>query len=104
MPEGPEIRRDADRIGDALAGRVADRVRFALGHLRGWPSTTGRRSAHRRLPFRGQGIFGGFSHHAQRADEEDPPLLRITGIAIFGAVEVKQKPLRKRWLKKSRSR
>lgn len=47
---------------------------------------------------RGQGIFGGFSHHAQRADEDDAPRLRITGLALFGGVEVKQKPLRRRWL------
>lgn len=49
---------------------------------------------------RGQGIFGGFSHHAQRSDEEGAPLLRITGLALFAGVEVKQKPLRKRWLSK----
>jgi len=34
LPEGPEIRRAADRIERAIAGRPADRVRFAFPHLR----------------------------------------------------------------------
>ena len=44
----------------------------------------------------GSGIFGGFSHHAQRSDEEAAPLLRIRGTAVFGGVEVKA-PKPKRW-------
>jgi len=34
MPEGPEIRRAADRIAEAIAGRRADAVRFGLERLR----------------------------------------------------------------------
>ncbi len=33
MPEGPEIRRAADRVERAVAGRPADRVEFAFPHL-----------------------------------------------------------------------
>jgi endonuclease-8 len=36
MPEGPEIRRAADRLGRALAGRVATNVAFAFPALRRW--------------------------------------------------------------------
>jgi endonuclease-8 len=44
MPEGPEIRRAADRVAEALAGRVASRVWFAFDHLAGWErKLTGRR-------------------------------------------------------------
>jgi formamidopyrimidine-DNA glycosylase len=31
MPEGPEIRRAADRVANALEGKVADEVIFAFG-------------------------------------------------------------------------
>ncbi|AQA17116.1 endonuclease VIII [Halioglobus japonicus] len=34
MPEGPEIRRAADAIGDVLVGEVVDTVRFGLPRLR----------------------------------------------------------------------
>ncbi len=34
MPEGPEIRREADRVADALVGRIAERVWFGLRHLK----------------------------------------------------------------------
>ncbi len=34
MPEGPEIRREADRVGAAIAGREAEAIRFAHPHLR----------------------------------------------------------------------
>jgi endonuclease-8 len=34
VPEGPEIRRAADRVARAVVGRVAERVRFAHAHLR----------------------------------------------------------------------
>ena len=34
MPEGPEIRRAADRLHDAVAGQVAERVRLTQLHLR----------------------------------------------------------------------
>jgi len=33
MPEGPEIRQEADRIAKALRGKVADEVWFAFPHL-----------------------------------------------------------------------
>lgn len=36
MPEGPEIRREADRIGRALRGGRADEVWFAFTHLQPW--------------------------------------------------------------------
>lgn len=36
MPEGPEIRRAADRIARALAGHPVQRVFFGLDALRGW--------------------------------------------------------------------
>ena len=36
MPEGPEIRRVRDRLDQALAGRLARRVRFHLPHLADW--------------------------------------------------------------------
>ena len=46
MPEGPEIRRVADRLRAALEGRRAERVRFGLEGLRQWePRLTGRRIA-----------------------------------------------------------
>ena len=34
MPEGPEIRRAADRIGDVLVGETIETVRFGLPRLR----------------------------------------------------------------------
>ena len=34
MPEGPEIRREADEIGAALAGRELERLQFALPRLK----------------------------------------------------------------------
>ena len=43
------------------------------------------------------GIFGGFSHHTQRADEDDAPRLRVTGVSIFGGVGIKTKPRKRRW-------
>ncbi len=36
MPEGPEIRRAAREVADAVAGKVAERVRFGLDRLKGW--------------------------------------------------------------------
>lgn len=36
MPEGPEIRRAADRVERAIAGRVAERVELLLPRLRGY--------------------------------------------------------------------
>ena len=38
MPEGPEIRRAADRVEGVLAGRVARQVRFQLPRL--WHAAT----------------------------------------------------------------
>ncbi len=40
---------------------------------------------------RGSGLMGGFSHHRQRAPESDAPLLRVTGFALMGGVNVKVK-------------
>lgn len=46
MPEGPEIRRAADHLSRALAGRVAVEVEFALPRLRRFgPALSGRRVA-----------------------------------------------------------
>ncbi len=38
MPEGPEIRRAADRIAGAIEGEVADEVYFAFDALKPWQS------------------------------------------------------------------
>ena len=46
---------------------------------------------------KGFGLFGGFSHHTQRADEADAPVLRVTGLALFGGVGVKAKARKRRW-------
>lgn len=44
MPEGPEIRREADKLAKALAGREAQSVAFAHEHLRAYgPELSGRR-------------------------------------------------------------
>jgi endonuclease-8 len=44
MPEGPEIRRAADRLGDALSGERLEDVYFGLDRLRGYThSLVGRR-------------------------------------------------------------
>jgi endonuclease-8 len=44
MPEGPEIRRAADQVSRAIAGRRAEAVRFGLPALRRHQRTlTGRR-------------------------------------------------------------
>jgi hypothetical protein len=37
----------------------------------------------------GTGIMGGFEHFAHTSDDPDAPLLRITGFAIMGGVEIK---------------
>ena len=34
MPEGPEIRRAADRVASAIEGKVADKVFFAFERLK----------------------------------------------------------------------
>lgn len=34
MPEGPEIRREADQVADAIAGKMAHEVFFAFDHLK----------------------------------------------------------------------
>ena len=47
---------------------------------------------------RGLGIFGNFSHLQQRAEEEDAPGLRVTGLALFGGVDVRCK--RESWVKR----
>lgn len=44
MPEGPEIRRVADRLNEAVGGRVAERVLFGLDRLGRWQAElSGRR-------------------------------------------------------------
>ena len=37
----------------------------------------------------GMGIMGGFEHFDHTSDDPDAPLLRITGFAIMGGVEIK---------------
>lgn len=39
MPEGPEIRREAETIAAAIAGRCIERVEFAHPHLKKWQRT-----------------------------------------------------------------
>ncbi len=39
MPEGPEIRRAADRVARAIGGRVADEVFFAFDELKSFENT-----------------------------------------------------------------
>ncbi|MDA9188438.1 endonuclease VIII, partial [bacterium] len=34
MPEGPEIRRAADKIAKVLEGKAIDRIEFAFAHLK----------------------------------------------------------------------
>lgn len=50
------------------------------------------------LEVNGTGFMGGFENASNRADEPDAPLLRVTGFAVMGGVEVK---VRKRTKKKS---
>lgn len=47
----------------------------------------------------GTGFMGGFENASNRADEPDAPLLRVTGFAVMGGVEVK---VRKRSKKKGK--
>ena len=59
MPEGPEIRRAADRLARAIEGRIAERVRFALPRLRRFgPQLTGRRVT--RVTSRGKALLTHF--------------------------------------------
>lgn len=44
MPEGPEIRREADRIGKALVGQRLSKVWFAFDQLQPWSDTLQRRT------------------------------------------------------------
>ncbi len=44
----------------------------------------------------GIGIFGGFDQKAEGPGEPGAPVLRVKGGALFGGVEVKRKPRRKR--------
>lgn len=49
-----------------------------------------------RVESHGVGIMGGFGHATRRAEPaEDGPVLRITGAAIMGGVEIKERPTRK---------
>jgi endonuclease-8 len=46
MPEGPEIRRAADRVAAAIEGRVADEVFFAFEHLKRYEDELTGRAVH----------------------------------------------------------
>ena len=59
MPEGPEIRRAADRVAKAVAGRIADHVFFAFEELKPFEEVlTGRRVAE--VTTRGKGMLTRF--------------------------------------------
>lgn len=61
MPEGPEIRRAADRLGEVLAGRAVERVEFAFPELKRWE----KRLAGRRVETvdaRGKAMLIRFTH------------------------------------------
>ena len=61
MPEGPEIRRAADRIEAVLAGAVVERVRFSQPRLRRYgPRLSGYRVSH--LETRGKALLTHFEH------------------------------------------
>lgn len=56
MPEGPEIRRAADRIASAIEGEVADEVYFAFDALKPWQAVlSGKRV--RRVESRGKALL-----------------------------------------------
>ena len=60
MPEGPEIRRAADRVAAAIEGRVADEVFFAFDDLKRFePRLTGRRV--QQVTSRGKAMLTRFS-------------------------------------------
>lgn len=59
MPEGPEIRRAADRVAKAIEGRVAEHVYFAFEHLKPFEERlTGRRVDE--ITTRGKGMLTRF--------------------------------------------
>ena len=59
MPEGPEIRRAADRVARAIEGKVADQVFFAFEHLKPFESRLrGRRVVE--VTTRGKGMMTRF--------------------------------------------
>jgi endonuclease-8 len=61
MPEGPEIRRAADRIEAVLAGEVVEAVRFGLPRLRRHaPTLRGHRVSG--LETRGKALLTHFEH------------------------------------------
>jgi hypothetical protein len=48
-----------------------------------------------RVESNGIGIMGGFEHAAERPSEPDAgPVLRVSGAAIMGGVEIKERPVR----------
>ncbi len=61
MPEGPEIRRAADRLADVLEGRVVESVRFGQPRMRRHGKTL---SGHKvtRLETRGKALLTHFEH------------------------------------------
>ena len=61
MPEGPEIRRAADRIAEVLEGRVVESVKFGLPRLRGYGrKLTGHKVS--RLETRGKAVLTHFDN------------------------------------------
>lgn len=61
MPEGPEIRRAADTIGDVLVGQVVETVRFGLPRLRHF-SRSLRGRAVVEIETRGKALLTHFAH------------------------------------------
>ncbi|MGH0036213.1 MAG: hypothetical protein ACQGVK_14400 [Myxococcota bacterium] len=45
----------------------------------------------------GIGLFGHFGQKDQRGEDPRPPRLRVKGFALFGGVDVKGPPRRRRW-------
>ena len=61
MPEGPEIRRAADKIADVLEGKRIEAVRFGIQRLRKWErALVGARVS--RVETRGKALLNHFDH------------------------------------------
>ena len=61
MPEGPEIRRAADRLAAVLEGERVTRINFGLAHLKTWERRL-RSTRIRRVQARGKAILTRFSN------------------------------------------
>lgn len=61
MPEGPEIWRSADEIGEAVAGKEIRRIYFAFDHLKEFESTLAGSSVKKVIP-RGKAIITSFDN------------------------------------------